>query len=64
LKSDCVISGKIAIAYKDDKAFVFNYELCKKLPKNFKEECRKAKIPRLLRAYFYNHNIEISSFKF
>ncbi|TKX34122.1 tRNA lysidine(34) synthetase TilS [Campylobacter taeniopygiae] len=64
LKSDCVISGKIAIAYKDDKAFVFNYELCEKLPKNFKEECRKAKIPRLLRAYLYNHNIEISSFKF
>ncbi|MBZ7964861.1 tRNA lysidine(34) synthetase TilS [Campylobacter sp. 2457A] len=64
LKSDCVISGKIAIAYKDDKAFVFNYELCEKLPKNFKEECRKAKIPRLLRAYLYNHNIKISSFKF
>ncbi|TKX28383.1 tRNA lysidine(34) synthetase TilS [Campylobacter estrildidarum] len=64
LKSDCVISGKIAIAYRDDKAFVFNYELCEKLPKKFKEECRKAKIPRLLRAYLYNHNIEISSFKF
>ncbi|MGH2306104.1 tRNA lysidine(34) synthetase TilS [Campylobacter taeniopygiae] len=64
LKSDCVISGKIAIVYKDDKAFVFNYEFCEKLPKNFKEECRKAKIPRLLRAYLYNHNIEISSFKF
>lgn len=64
LKSDCVISGKIAIAYKDDKAFIFNYEFCEKLPKKFKEECRKAKIPRLLRAYLYNHNIEISSFKF
>ncbi|MBZ7941130.1 MULTISPECIES: tRNA lysidine(34) synthetase TilS [Campylobacter] len=64
LKSDCVISGKIGIAYKNDKAFIFPYEVCEKLPKKFKEECRKAQIPKSLRAYFYNHNIEILSFKF
>ncbi|MCW1359902.1 tRNA lysidine(34) synthetase TilS [Campylobacter jejuni] len=57
LKNDCVISSKIAVVYKDEKAFVFKYENCEKLPKIFKEECRLAKVPKFLRAYLYNHGI-------
>lgn len=63
LKGDCVISGKVGVVYvKDDleneKALIFNYELCEKLPKSFKEKCRRAKIPKLIRAYFHNHHLE------
>ncbi|EPW9193482.1 tRNA lysidine(34) synthetase TilS [Campylobacter jejuni] len=64
LKGDCVLGGKIALVYKNEQAIVFEYETCQKLPKNFKEECRIAKIPRLLRAYLYNHKIDISSLSF
>ncbi|EAJ2879193.1 tRNA lysidine(34) synthetase TilS [Campylobacter coli] len=64
LKGDCVLGGKIGIVYKDEKAIVFKYETCQKLPKEFKEACRIAKIPRLLRAYLYNHKIDISALSF
>lgn len=64
LKGDCVLGGKIGIVYKDEKAIVFKYETCQKLPKEFKEACRIAKIPRLLRAYLYNHKIDISVLNF
>ncbi|HEB7541395.1 TPA: tRNA lysidine(34) synthetase TilS [Campylobacter coli] len=64
LKGDCVLGGKIGIVYKDEKAIIFKYETCQKLPKEFKEACRIAKIPRLLRAYLYNHKIDISSLNF
>ncbi|HEB9332975.1 TPA: tRNA lysidine(34) synthetase TilS [Campylobacter coli] len=64
LKGDCVLGGKIGIVYKDEKAIVFKYETCRKLPKEFKEACRIAKIPRLLRAYLYNHKIDISALNF
>lgn len=64
LKGDCVLGGKIGIVYKDEKVIVFKYEICQKLPKEFKEACRVAKIPRLLRAYLYNHKIDISALSF
>ncbi|HEB7535242.1 TPA: tRNA lysidine(34) synthetase TilS [Campylobacter coli] len=64
LKGDCVLGGKIGIVYKDEKVIVFKYETCQKLPKDFKEACRVAKIPRLLRAYLYNHKIDISVLSF
>ncbi len=64
LKGDCVLGGKIGIVYKDEKAIIFKYETCQKLPKEFKETCRIAKIPRLLRAYLYNHKIDISTLSF
>ncbi|HIF9959938.1 TPA: tRNA lysidine(34) synthetase TilS [Campylobacter coli] len=64
LKGDCVLGGKIGIVYKDEKAIVFKYETYQKLPKEFKEACRIAKIPRLLRAYLYNHKIDISTLGF
>ncbi|ARJ56812.1 tRNA(Ile)-lysidine synthetase [Campylobacter cuniculorum DSM 23162 = LMG 24588] len=63
LKGDCVVSSKVGIVYfkqglNDERALIFNYELCEKLPKSFKEKCRQAKIPRLLRAYLYHHHLE------
>lgn len=64
LKGDCVLGGKIGIVYKDEKVIVFKYETCQKLPKDFKEACRVAKIPRLLRAHLYNHKIDISALSF
>ncbi|EAH4458038.1 tRNA lysidine(34) synthetase TilS [Campylobacter coli] len=64
LKGDCVLGGKIGIVYKDEKVIVFKYETCQKLPKEFKEACRIAKVPRLLRAYLYNHKIDISVLSF
>ncbi|MBM0637686.1 tRNA lysidine(34) synthetase TilS [Campylobacter sp. VicNov18] len=64
LKTDCVLGGKIGIVYKNEKAIVFKYEICKKLPKKFKESCRVAKIPKLLRSYLYNHKIDISTLNF
>ncbi|MBK1963792.1 tRNA lysidine(34) synthetase TilS [Campylobacter novaezeelandiae] len=62
LKGDCVLGGKIGVVYKDKSAIVFKHEICEKLPKKFKEECRIFKIPRLLRAYLYNHHISPSDF--
>lgn len=64
LKGDCVLSSKIGLVYKNEKAIVFVYEKCQKLPKNFKEECRKAKIPRLLRAYLFVNDIAPSQLNF
>ncbi|MCX2683229.1 tRNA lysidine(34) synthetase TilS, partial [Campylobacter sp. MIT 21-1685] len=57
-KGDCVVSGKIAIVYKNQQAFIFKYEHCKKLPKAYKELYRKAQVPKLLRAYLYNHKLK------
>lgn len=63
LKGDCVVSSKVGIVYfkdnlKGEKVLIFSYELCKKMPKPFREKCRLAKIPKLLRAYLYNHHLE------
>jgi len=60
LKSTCIVSGKIAIAYREERAFIFAYEKCEKMPKNFKEQCRKARIPKFLRQYCYKRKININ----
>lgn len=57
LKGGSVVSGKIGVVFMNEKALIFKYEKCEKMPKKFKELCRKAKIPKLLRAYLYNHEI-------
>lgn len=57
LKVDSVISDKVGVVFMNDKALVFKYETCEKIPKKFKELYRRAKIPKLLRAYLYNHEI-------
>lgn len=62
MKSDSVVSGKVGVVLMNDKALVFEYELCEKIPKKFKEFYRKAKIPKLLRAYLYNNAINEAEF--
>ncbi|TKX30270.1 tRNA lysidine(34) synthetase TilS [Campylobacter sp. MIT 12-5580] len=62
MKQDGVISGKIALCFKDELAFVFEYKTCEKIPKEFKERYRKAGIPKLLRAYFYTQGINEQDF--
>lgn len=57
-KGDCVLSNKVGVAFMNDKALIFEYEKCQKIPKKFKENYRKARIPKLLRAYLYNHSID------
>ena len=59
LKGDCVISARVGVVYMENKAFVFHYESCEKLPKSFKEKCRKLQIPKLLRAFCFNHQVEL-----
>ncbi|MCR6591281.1 tRNA lysidine(34) synthetase TilS [Campylobacter insulaenigrae] len=58
LKHDGVISHKIAIVYIQNKALIFPFTTCEKIPKEFKENYRKAKIPKLLRAYLYQNHID------
>ncbi|MCR2064276.1 tRNA lysidine(34) synthetase TilS [Campylobacter helveticus] len=61
LKKDCVISAKIGVVYVENKAFIFTYERCEKMPKSFKERCRKLQIPKLLRPFCFNHQIELET---
>ncbi len=58
LKHDGVISHKVAIVYIKNKALIFPFIACEKIPKEFKEIYRKAKIPKLLRAYLYKNHID------
>ena len=41
-----------------EKALIFEYEKCDKIPKKFKENYRKARIPKLLRPYLYENGVE------
>ncbi|MDL0101990.1 tRNA lysidine(34) synthetase TilS [Campylobacter felis] len=59
LRGDCVISARVGVVYMENRAFVFHYESCEKLPKSFKERCRKLQIPKLLRAFCFNHQVEL-----
>lgn len=59
LKGDCVISARVGVVYGENRAFIFPYENCEKMPKNFKERCRKLRIPKLLRAFCFNHQVEL-----
>ncbi|AJC93599.1 tRNA lysidine(34) synthetase TilS [Campylobacter volucris] len=59
LKHDGVISHKIAIVYMYDKALIFPFIKCEKIPKEFRENCRKMKIPKLLRAFCFLKDISL-----
>lgn len=59
LRGDCVLSKKFCVVYWADRALIFDYIFCQKMPKNFREECRKAKIPRLLRAFLFHHQLSV-----
>ena len=58
VKGDCVLSGKVGVVFVNEKALIFEYEICEKIPKKFKERYRKARTPKLLRAYLYKHDID------
>ncbi|AQW81487.1 tRNA(Ile)-lysidine synthetase [Campylobacter pinnipediorum subsp. pinnipediorum] len=55
---DGVISGKIAIGIKDDIVFISPF-VKEVMDKKFKEKCRKAFIPKLIRPYLFQINFEI-----
>lgn len=57
MKGDSVVSGRIGVVFMGERALIFEYEKCEKIPKKFKENYRKARIAKLLRPYLYNHNI-------
>lgn len=59
MSKDGVISHKIAIVYIEDKALIFPYVRVEKIPKDFKELYRKAKLPKHLRAFCFMKNIDI-----
>ncbi|TQR34730.1 tRNA lysidine(34) synthetase TilS [Campylobacter sp. MIT 99-7217] len=62
MKKDCVMSGKIALCFYEGKAFVFEFLKNEKMPKKFKEECRKAKIPPFLRSFLFEKGLKIADF--
>lgn len=49
-RSDCVLSGKIVVASNEKFYFVCEF-IQTPMPKNFKEACRKARIPPLARGF-------------
>lgn len=61
-KGDGVISGKIAVVKMGQKALIFEYVKCEKMPKNQRELYRKAKIPHFLRPYLYTKHIKLNEF--
>jgi len=63
LEKDCVISSKIALCFYQNKALIFEYIKTSKMPKIFKDECRREKLPPFLRMYLYAKNISLAEFK-
>jgi tRNA(Ile)-lysidine synthase len=55
--NECVISGKIAIGKNDDFVFIAPFEQDVVMSKEFKESCRKAKLPKNIRGYMFAQNI-------
>lgn len=53
-QNDCVISGKVAICYTNDRVFIAPYKKAI-MNKKFKEFCRIKKIPPLIRGYLFNN---------
>ena len=53
-----MVSGRIGVVFMGERALIFEYEKCEKIPKKFKENYRKARIAKLLRPYLYKHNID------
>jgi tRNA(Ile)-lysidine synthase len=57
---DCVVSGKIAIVFHNQKVLIAPY--CTFfMKKHFKEQCRKAQIPSKIRPYLYKMEIDPTS---
>jgi tRNA(Ile)-lysidine synthase len=56
---ECVISGKMAVGKNDESVFIAPALHGVVMPKEFKEECRQAKIPTNVRAYMYSEKINL-----
>jgi tRNA(Ile)-lysidine synthase len=57
------VSGKIAIGKNDKFVFIAPYLKNVVMDKEFKELCRKAKIPLHVRAYMYKEKIDPQFYK-
>jgi tRNA(Ile)-lysidine synthase len=60
--NSCVVSGKIAVGKNSGFVFVSPYLKDTVMDKEFKESCRKAKIPLHVRAYMYKEAIDPKAF--
>lgn len=59
---ECVISGKIAICFEEEKIFIAPYQT-EDMDKKFKELCRKERIPSKIRPYLYASKIDPSALR-
>ncbi|MDR2081308.1 MAG: tRNA lysidine(34) synthetase TilS [Campylobacteraceae bacterium] len=57
-QKSCVVSGKIAVGKNDKYVFIAPYLQNAAMNKEFKELCRKAKIPQHIRVYMYKNKID------
>lgn len=62
VKGDIVVSGKVGVVKMGQKALIFEYVKCEKIPKIHKELYRKGLIPKLLRPYLYSKHIKLDEF--
>ena len=53
---ECVVGGKFAICFQKEFIFIAPY-VQEKMPKSFKELCRKNHIPPKIRPYLYRFSI-------
>ena len=53
---ECVIGGKFAICFQEELIFIAPY-IQETMPKQFKELCRKYRIPSKIRPYLYHFSI-------
>ena len=58
----CVISGKIAVCFEEEKIFIAPYQT-QDMDKKFKELCRKERIPSKIRPYLYTSKIDPSALR-
>lgn len=56
----CVIGGKIAVCYADEKIFIAPYCTIA-MDKKFKEKCRQERIPSKIRPYLYTAGIDLNA---
>jgi tRNA(Ile)-lysidine synthase len=60
-QQSCVVSGKIAVGKNDGFVFIAPYVQNVVMDREFKDTCRKAKIPRHIRAYMYEQKLDPKS---
>lgn len=57
-KRECVIGGKVAVGWTEALVYVAPYRT-PVLPKEFKERCRKAGVPPLVRGYLFDAGVSL-----